>query len=325
MTSDRWLVSANGSPGGRCPRCGDVSVAVLFAATDRLYETTDREFRVVECGRCALLRLDPRPSPEELRRFYPARYWWTPDGTLAARLEGVYRELVLSDHARFVAPAAAGRAPVLDVGCGGGSFLAALGRRGVAAVGMDVSPDAARAAWRSSRRPAVCAQLEDAPFRPATFGALTMFHVLEHLADPAACLRAAHGLLREGGRLYAQVPNAACWQFLLLGHRWSGIDAPRHLIHFRARDLEQLLEDCGFRVLRRKFFSLRDNPAGLATSLAPRLEPMSRRVRGVRESSAARLLKDAAYLALVMAALPFAALEAAAAAGSTVLVEAAKT
>ena len=35
----------------------------------------------------------------------------------------------------------------------------------------------------------------------------------------------------------------------------------------------------GFEVLRRKYFSLRDNPAGLATSLAPGLDPMARRIR----------------------------------------------
>jgi hypothetical protein len=75
-------------------------------------------------------------------------------------------------------------------------------------------------------------------------------------------------------------------------------------------------------VLRRKFFSLRDNPAGLATSLAPQLEPMSRRVRLVKEGPATRLLKNALYLALVAAALPFTLLEAACGAGSTVMVEA---
>ena len=64
------------------------------------------------------------------------------------------------------------------------------------------------------------------------------------------------------------------------------MDAPRHLTDFRARDLEALLAAAGFQVVRRKYFSLRDNPAGLATSLAPSLDPMARRVRGVRETRA---------------------------------------
>ena len=127
-----------------------------------------------------------------------------------------------------------------------------------------------------------------------------MFHVLEHLPDPRAYLAAARTLLAPEGRLIVQVPNAACWQFRLLRGAWTGVDVPRHLFDFRARDLEKLLASCGFQVLRRKYFSLRDNPAGLASSLAPRLDPMARRLRRVPESPAVRLAKDLAYFALVV-------------------------
>ncbi len=149
-----------------------------------------------------------------------------------------------------------------------------------------------------------------------------MFHVLEHVEHPVECLLAAREMLKPGGRLYVQVPNAACWQFLLLGKHWSGLDIPRHLIHFRTEDLEQVLGAADFQVQRRKFFSLRDNPAGLATSLCPRLDPVLRRVRRARESPNLRLVKDLLYLAIVAASVPFTLLEAAGAAGSTVMMEA---
>ena len=119
-----------------------------------------------------------------------------------------------------------------------------------------------------------------------------------------------------------QVPNAASWQFRLLGDAWNGLDVPRHLFDYRDRDLEKLLEASGFEVLRRKYFSLRDNPAGLASSVAPSLDPMARRVRRVTEGSALRLIKDAVYFGLTAAALPFALIEAASGAGSTVMIEA---
>jgi hypothetical protein len=151
-----------------------------------------------------------------------------------------------------------------------------------------------------------------------------MFHVLEHLEDPASYLRAAARLLAPKGRLVVQVPNVDCWQFLLLGESWSGVDVPRHLINFRARDLENLLSACGFEVLRRKHFSLRDNPAGLATSIAPGLDPMARRVRRTNEGSMTRLLKNTLYFGLVLAAIPFTALESVCGAGSTIMVEARK-
>jgi len=147
---------------------------------------------------------------------------------------------------------------------------------------------------------------------------------LEHLYDPRAYLAAACELLGRGGRLVVQVPNTACWQFRLLGRSWNGVDVPRHLFDYRDRDLERLLEEAGFIVVRRKYFSLRDNPAGLASSFAPSLDPMARRVRRIAESRGARLAKDLVYFALVLAALPFTALEAAFGAGSTVMIEARK-
>jgi hypothetical protein len=75
-------------------------------------------------------------------------------------------------------------------------------------------------------------------------------------------------------------------------------------------------------VLRHKHFSLRDNPAGMATSIAPSLDPMARRVRGIQEGGRQRLLKDMAYLGLVAASVPVTLLEAACRAGSTIMVEA---
>ena len=69
--------------------------------------------------------------------------------------------------------------------------------------------------------------------------AITMFHVLEHLYEPASYLDAAHKLLRPDGRLVVQVPNAACWQFLLFGERWNGIDVPRQT---EARGSEPVVE-----------------------------------------------------------------------------------
>ena len=151
-----------------------------------------------------------------------------------------------------------------------------------------------------------------------------MFHVLEHLYDPASYLQAAHSLLRPNGRLVIQVPNAACWQFLMLGESWNGIDVPRHLVNFREKDIVALLQACGFEVLRKKYFSLRDNPAGLATSVAPGLDPMARHVRGVQETPGMKLAKDMAYFGLVLAALPITAFEAACGAGSTIMIEARK-
>ncbi len=93
---------------------------------------------------------------------------------------------------------------------------------------------------------------------------------------------------------------------------------------FRAEDLRSLVEQKGFKLLRTKHFSLRDNPAGFASSLAPRLDPMARRIRRIDETPAVRLLRNLSYFAIAAAALPFTLLEAACGAGSTVMLDARK-
>jgi len=308
-----------------CLLCGSDRTSFLFRQTDRLYQTTRKEFAVVRCRQCGLARLDPQPPPEELRRYYPEAYWFAPDRSLVGRLEEWYRRVVLRGHVRFAERAlrsSRARGPLLDVGCGGGLFLGMIRQRGFRVVGLDLSREAAALAWHRQQAPAVAGNLEQAPFRLGSFAAVTMSHVLEHVPDPRAYIAAAHQLLAPDGRLVVHVPNAASWQFRLLGRRWNGVDVPRHLFDYRDEDVERLLQASGFEVVRRSYFSLRDNPAGLAISLAPGLDPMARRVRKAPEGAARRLAKDLAHLALVAAALPFTLAEAACRAGSTVMMEA---
>lgn len=310
-----------------CPACGNAEVRVLFEAGDDLFHTTDRRFHVVECRSCRLLRLTPRPGPTELWRYYPREYWFVPERDPASQLIELYRRAVLRDHVRFVEKAlsrAEADGLVLDVGCGGGLFLRLLKERGHTVVGIDFSLAAAGVAWEHNGVPALCGSLSQAPLPAGSCAAVTMFHVLEHLYEPAEYLRAAHTLLQDDGRLIVQVPNAASWQFLLLGEHWRGLEVPRHLWNFRTGDLEILLDRSGFEVVRVKHFSLRDNPACLATSLAPGLDPMVRKIRRVVETPRAALWKNVAYFALVAACVPFTLLEAACRAGGTVIMEARK-
>jgi SAM-dependent methyltransferase len=315
------------SPDERCPVCGATETRWRFRAGDRLYRTTERTFDVVECRGCGLGRLHPQPQPAELARYYPQSYWFAPRADRAGRAAEAYRRLVLRDHVAFARRALAGNRsarPVLDVGCGGGLFLRLLRDHGHRVVGLDSSPQAAAVAWGQQGVPAVCGALVPAPFRPESFAAVTLYHVLEHVPDPAAYLDAARTLLEPGGRLVVQVPDASSWQARLLRERWSGADVPRHLFHFRRDNLERLLRSTGFEILRRKHFSLRDGPAGLATSLAPGLDPMARRIRRLDRSAGTALLRDLAYFGLVLACFPAAAAEAACGCGSTIMVEARK-
>ncbi len=311
--------------------CGSEKAKLLFETTDELYRTTRKRFGILECAECGLLRLDPQPRPEELGTYYPSNYWHAETPGAVTALEQLYRRVVLRDHLRFLEKAIADAKPdagrqalVMDVGCGGGLLLRMLRERGHRVLGLDFSLDAAAIAWGQNGVPAVCGSLTQAPLADGALTVLSMYHVLEHLYEPHAYLEKAYDLLAEEGRLVVQVPNAASWTALVFGERWNGYDVPRHLLNFRLEDLEVLLDRCGFEVVRVKHFSLRDNPAGFAISLAPALDPMARRVWNPNESPRERFWKNVAHLALIGLALPFSAVEALCRAGSTVMVEARK-
>ncbi len=297
---------------------------MLFDARDRLYRTATDRYRIIECARCRLIRLDPCPQgPVSLD--HPTR--WPTGDSAADRFERCYRRFLFTDHAGFILRAideAGDGGPVLDLSPEGGLLRTILMEHGLPVIGLDHSDQAAAANREAHGTTSVRADLLAVPLAPASCRAITMLQVLEHLDSPVASIEAAHALLRPGGRLILQAPNAACWEFLLLGENWSGLDVPRHRIDFRASDLEALLQAAGFEVLRRKHFSLRDSPAGLAMSLAPCLAPVVRRARGTQEGPATKLVKHLLWCGLMVAALPFTVLEAACRAGSTVMIEARK-
>ena len=85
---------------------------------------------------------------------------------------------------------------------------------------------------------------------------ITLFHVLEHLADPAAYLACARDLLAENGLLVVEVPNFRTWGFSVLGRRNLCFDHPHHLHFLTPAALERLLARCGFRVEGGTFFSI---------------------------------------------------------------------
>lgn len=308
-----------------CPGCGSAEVRTLCSGEDFLYHSTERSFLFVECRECRMVRLYPRPEPDEIRRYYPPAL--TAGGRAAppGRLSRFVQRLLMHGQVKFVRQTVRRvpwDGPVLDVGCGTGRFLRELNLPQQRLVGLDFSVDAAAEAWASNAVPAVCGALTNPPFAAGLFSTITMFQVLEHLYDPSVYVQAAAQLLHPAGRLIVQVPNAGAWQFVLFGEHWSGLDMPRHLMLFHYRDLENLLNFCGFEIVRRKRFSLLDDPTMLATSLVPELNPRVRLVRGVDENESAAMVKHLLFGLFWLLALPIAAIESLCHGGASLIVEA---
>ena len=135
---------------------------------------------------------------------------------------------------------------VIDVGCGFGHFLLWASERGWDAVGVE--PDA----WARERTVApgrVVADLADAG---ADADLLTLWDVLEHVADPIAMATSLRALLRPGGRLLVCSPD-----FRAVKLRWplarrdpqrfhALVRPDEHAVQFTPRGLALTLSRAGY-------------------------------------------------------------------------------
>jgi SAM-dependent methyltransferase len=137
---------------------------------------------------------------------------------------------------------------ILDVGCATGSFL--LGMKEIHSwevFGVEISPHAANIA-RMNGLEVFTGTLEEANFSAASFDAVTLWDVLEHLHDPISSLGEIYRILKPEGTLVVRVPNGASRDARWFGKTWAGWDAPRHLYVFTISTLETILKANGFRI-----------------------------------------------------------------------------
>ena len=103
--------------------------------------------------------------------------------------------------------------PLLDLGCGSGSFLASAAAPGRSMIGIDVAMRWLLVARKRldeeglAHVPLVCGRAESLPFAPATFSGVVAGDVIEHVADQPRTLAEAHRVLIPGGRLFLAAPN----------------------------------------------------------------------------------------------------------------------
>ena len=143
---------------------------------------------------------------------------------------------------RFFAPFAPAGAAILEIGCATGELAAATRRTLDVAryEAIELSPAGREA------RPHLD-QLYDQPLRRllaegrmrSLFDLILISHVLEHLEDPAAELRAMKQVLRPGGAIFLEVPNGA-------GNRRLPLDDNRaHLHFFSLASMTRMLANVG--------------------------------------------------------------------------------
>jgi SAM-dependent methyltransferase len=206
-----------------CNLCGSDDTKLRFQLRDYRLYVDDALWNVVECRRCGLGYLNPRPTPEEVTRYYPPEYF-ARRGSFTRRYERLARHV----------PLPPGR--LLDVGTARGDFLALMRDQGWDVVGIESSSTAGNPhglTIHNFRFP------EESMLDSDAFDVITAWAVFEHLHDPARAFAECERMLRPGGRLLVQVPNLRSLQAL---SRLE--DVPRHLYFFS----EETLHDYGRRV-----------------------------------------------------------------------------
>jgi 2-polyprenyl-3-methyl-5-hydroxy-6-metoxy-1,4-benzoquinol methylase len=170
-------------------------------------------------------------------------------------------------------------AQILEVGCGNGATGALALSEGCCGryVGVELFEKVATEA-RDVLSDVITGNVETLEFdwQPATFDALIMSEVLEHLVEPGDTLKKLSRFIRPGGLLLASSPNISHWRVIreLIFGRFNladqGVFDRTHLRWFTPDTFAGMADAAGFDI----------EEIGPVTAFAPRTELISRLTGG---------------------------------------------
>jgi 2-polyprenyl-3-methyl-5-hydroxy-6-metoxy-1,4-benzoquinol methylase len=133
---------------------------------------------------------------------------------------------------------------LLEIGVGSGSFLVYAKAHGYSPIGIDLSAAICNRIEQNtgiSMHCGSCESLSD----DHLFDVVVMNHMLEHVSDPVALLKAVRARMKPGSILHLAVPNVGAWEARLPG--WNSYE-PYHLLYFTPRTLRLAVEKAGFEI-----------------------------------------------------------------------------
>jgi SAM-dependent methyltransferase len=243
-------------------------------------------YPLLRCEACGSARTDaPAPPDAHDAGAYGAR---------APRLEAPAAPVLAAFDRRRLAllrRAVPPPARLLDAGAGRGRFVLAAARAGYAASGIEPSARGASAA-AARGAPVRRVAIEQAEVEPGSLDAVTLWHVLEHVEEPARVVARVAEWLRPGGALLVGVPNVESLQARLAGDCWY---------HWR------LLVAHGLEPVRAAHVLLEHNPFGMWQSLVSRLTREPSYLYHLLKRNASLRSRDLAITALALPLAPAAA------------------
>jgi SAM-dependent methyltransferase len=234
-------------PVNRCRICGQhffgepllryanmPKAAQKFPEAPDLATETGIDLEVCQCAGCGLVQLsnDPVPYYREVIR--------------AAAVSAVLRDSKTRQFADFVERFGLQGKRVIEIGCGRGEFLSLLPPLGVAAHGLEDSPDAVvHCRGNGLLVEQGYVEGDGTTLANGLFDAFLLLMFLEHMPDPNAALRGIHRNLNEGAVGVVEVPN---FEMLLRKKLFSEFIGD-HLLYFSQETLQTTLNLNGFEVI----------------------------------------------------------------------------
>jgi len=220
-----------------CNLCGASDVEVIG---DR--DRSGHPLRTTICRRCGLIWSNPRPSEDDVRRYYSREYRLDYKGRATPSLRHTARSGRGALHRyRALAPYLKRGDRVLDAGAGGGEVVYVLRRLGFDAAGLEPDEQYARHAREALDVPVDTGFVQDMSFPAGAFDVVTMYHALEHVENPLAILSRLRSWTVDNGVLLIEVPNVEA-RCIAPGHRFHFA----HFYSFSRATLEALGRKAGF-------------------------------------------------------------------------------
>ncbi len=141
---------------------------------------------------------------------------------------------------------------LLDVGCSNGAFVWYANKVGINAEGVDPSEKAVENGRRRGLK-IHSGYLHGIDFENNIFDAVTLYEVIEHVADPRALLEECHRILKPGGVLVIGTGNTDSWTQWIRKSEWDYFNMEEHGGHisfFSPKSMAVLASVTGFVVKR---------------------------------------------------------------------------
>lgn len=234
-----------------CPVCSHDRGTHLLSLDFVLYEDHPLSggYDLASCEKCGFVFADTSVTQSDYDRYYAKFSRYEDNRTCTGGGESAYDSARLDETARDIA----GRIPdrnarILDVGCANGGLLKRLIDLGFAnVVGIDPSAACARNTSALTGKPGFACSLFNLPPELGSFDVVIVSHVLEHLFDVSLAVQNLVGLLRDKGFVYAECPDAACYDRVV--HAPYQEFNTEHINHFSRTSLGNLFHSHGLATL----------------------------------------------------------------------------